>query len=98
MRRTQIYLDDDLWKVLHAQARSLGTSVSELVRQAVRERYFGRLEERKQAMRALVGIRRDRVRRPRPVRAEASARHAPGTIMVDSDVLIEMARGRDGRF
>jgi Ribbon-helix-helix protein, copG family len=60
MRRTQLYLEDDLWKALHAHARSLHTSVSELVRQAVRERYFGRLEERGQAMRAFVGIRKDR--------------------------------------
>lgn len=60
MRRTQLYLDNDLWTVLHSQARSLKTTVSELVRQAVRERYFGRLEERKQAMRAVVGIRKDR--------------------------------------
>jgi hypothetical protein len=60
MKRTQLYLDNDLWTALHAQARSLETSVSELVRQAVRERYFGRLEERRQAMRAFVGIRRDR--------------------------------------
>jgi hypothetical protein len=46
-------------EALHAQARSLDTSISELVRQAVRERYFGRLEERRQAMR-FVGIRQYR--------------------------------------
>ncbi|MGA3024349.1 MAG: CopG family transcriptional regulator [Bryobacteraceae bacterium] len=60
MRRTQLYLEDDLWKALYSQARSLDTSLSELVRQAVRERYFGPLEERRQAMRAFVGIRKDR--------------------------------------
>ena len=60
MRRTQLYLEDDLWTALHAQARSLDTSISELVRRAVRDRYFGPLEGRKQAMRALVGIRKDR--------------------------------------
>jgi hypothetical protein len=47
-------------EALHAQARSLDTSISELVRQAVRERYFGRLEERRQAMRGFVGIRQYR--------------------------------------
>jgi hypothetical protein len=60
MRRTQLYLDDDLWKALHARARSEGTSISHLVRQAARERYLGNLEERRKAMLAFVGIRKDR--------------------------------------
>jgi Ribbon-helix-helix protein, copG family len=59
MRRTQLYLDDDLWNALHARARSLGTSISDLVRQAARERYLGKLDERREAMQALVGIRKD---------------------------------------
>lgn len=53
-----MYLDDDLWTALHARARSLGTTVSDLVRQAVRERYLGKLDERKKAMQAFVGIRK----------------------------------------
>jgi len=60
MRRTQLFLDDDLWDVLRARAREEGTTVSDLVRQAARERYLGKLEERRQAMQALVGIRKDR--------------------------------------
>jgi hypothetical protein len=60
MRRTQLYLDDDLWNVLHARARSQGTTISDLVRKAVRERYLGNLEERRKAMLAFVGIRKDR--------------------------------------
>jgi Ribbon-helix-helix protein, copG family len=59
MRRTQLYLDDDLWNALHAQARREGTSISDLVRQAVRERYLGKLDERRAAMRAFVGVRKD---------------------------------------
>lgn len=59
MRRTQLYLDEDLWNALHTRARSLGTTISDLVRQAVRERYLGKLDERRQAMEALVGIRAD---------------------------------------
>jgi hypothetical protein len=35
-------------------------SVSELVRQAVRERYFGDLHKRRAAMQAFVGIRKNR--------------------------------------
>ncbi len=60
MKRTQLYLDDDLWEILHTQARSQGTSISHLVRQAARDRYLGKLDERRIAMEAVVGIRKDR--------------------------------------
>jgi len=60
MKRTQLYLDDDLWDALHVRARSQGTTISELVRQAARERYLGDLDERKKAMQAVVGIWKDR--------------------------------------
>jgi len=60
MRRTQLYLDDQLWNALHAHARSTGTTISELVRSAVRDRYIGNLDERRKAMQAIVGIRKDR--------------------------------------
>jgi len=60
MRRTQLYLDGDLWNALHARARSQGTTISDLVRQAARERYLGNLDERREAMLAFVGIRKDR--------------------------------------
>ena len=60
MRRTQLYLDDDLWNALRTRARKEGTTVSDLVRQAARERYLGKLEERRVAMQALVGVRKDR--------------------------------------
>jgi Ribbon-helix-helix protein, copG family len=63
MRRTQLYLDDDLWNVLRTRARSQGTTVSDLVRQAARERYFGKLDERREAMQAFVGIGKDRSKR-----------------------------------
>lgn len=60
MRRTQLYLDEGLWSVLHREARLEKTTISELVRRAARERYMNRLEERRSAMRALVGLRADR--------------------------------------
>jgi hypothetical protein len=60
MRRTQLYLDESLWSVLHRQARQEGTTVSDLVRRAARERYLGGLEERGQAMRAIIGMWKDR--------------------------------------
>ena len=59
MKRTQLYLDDDLWHALHARARSQGTTISDLVRQATREQYLGKLDERRQAMQAFVGIRKE---------------------------------------
>ena len=58
MRRTQLYLDDQLWNVLHAGARARKTTVSELVREAIRERYFGKHEERMKAMQNFVGSRK----------------------------------------
>jgi hypothetical protein len=60
MHRTQLYLDDDLWTTLRMRARKQGTTISDLVRQAVRDRYLGNLEERRKAMFAFVGIRKDR--------------------------------------
>lgn len=55
-----MYLDDDLWNALHAQARREKTTVSDLVRRAARERYLGGTEERAQAMQAIVGMWADR--------------------------------------
>jgi hypothetical protein len=60
MRRTQLYLDDQLWNALHARARSQKTTISELVREAIRERYFGKQDQRAKAMLEFVGIRSGR--------------------------------------
>jgi hypothetical protein len=42
---------------LHILARREGTTLSELVRQAMRARYLGDFEKRRKAMRALVAVR-----------------------------------------
>ena len=60
MRRTQLYLEDDLWTALHIRSRQLGVSISELVRQAVRDRHFGEQANRAKAMRDFVGLRKNR--------------------------------------
>jgi hypothetical protein len=60
MKRTQLYIDDELWNVLRVQARQAGTSVSELVRVAVRDRYANSPERRRNAMQQWAGIWRDR--------------------------------------
>jgi hypothetical protein len=58
MKRTQLYLDEDLWGALHARARSQRTTISELVRIAVRERYCESQDQRMKAMQAFVGIQK----------------------------------------
>lgn len=60
MKRTQLYLEDELWSALHAQARREKTTVSDLVRRAARERYMGGVEQRARAMQAIVGMWTDR--------------------------------------
>ena len=60
MQRTQLYLDEDLLGMLRIRSRQSGTSVSELVRRAVREKYAGRHRSREQAMQAFAGIWKDR--------------------------------------
>lgn len=60
VKRTQLYLEDDLWAALHVRSRQSGLSISELVRQAIRDRYFGRQVRRREAMDAVVGLRKDR--------------------------------------
>ena len=60
MRRTQLYLDDQLWNALHVRARSQKTTVSELVREAVRERYLGKRDQQTKAMQEFIGIRKER--------------------------------------
>ena len=60
MRRTQLYLEDSLWKKLHILARQNGVSLSELVRQAVRERYLEGAANRKEALCGAIGLWKDR--------------------------------------
>jgi hypothetical protein len=60
MRRTQLYLDEDIWKALHIYSRQRRTSISHLVREAIRDRYGSSPANRSKAMQALVGIWRDR--------------------------------------
>jgi metal-responsive CopG/Arc/MetJ family transcriptional regulator len=71
MRRTQLYLDDHLWNALHALARSQKTTISELVREAVRERYVGARDEQRKAMQEFVGTRRERSGPRSPVENDA---------------------------
>ena len=60
MKRTQLYLHEDIWKVLHIRSRQRRTSISDLVRQAVREKYGSSPVDRRQAMQGLVGMWKER--------------------------------------
>ncbi len=63
MRRTQLYLEEETWKQLHALARVSRTSVSELVRQAVKEKYPDK-ETRRKGLLGMVGLWADRTDLP----------------------------------
>ena len=60
VKRTQLYLDDDLWQALHARARREQTTISDLVRRAARERYLADLDQRREVMQAFVGTGKGR--------------------------------------
>ena len=60
MKRTQLYLEESVWKLLQIHARQSGTSISELVRQAIRDKYAISPAKRREAMQAWVGIWKDR--------------------------------------
>ncbi len=64
MRRTQLYLDEILWDRLRTEARARHTTVSDLVRKALREKYVSSFERRRKAMEAVVGIWKDRTDLP----------------------------------
>jgi hypothetical protein len=64
VRRTQLYLDDELWQALHTRAAIERTTVSELVRTAARERYLQNPEKRRKALMGIVGIWKDRTDLP----------------------------------
>jgi hypothetical protein len=64
MRRTQLYLEDEVWKTLQIQARQAHSTISELVRQAIREKYLNDTSKRKETLLSVVGIWRDRTDLP----------------------------------
>lgn len=64
MRRTQLYLEDSVWNALRIHSRESGLSMSELVRKALREKYLGSADRRKEALKAIVGLWKDRTDLP----------------------------------
>jgi hypothetical protein len=64
MKRTQLYLTEDIWKTLHIRSRQRKTAVSELVRKAIGEKYGRSPADRREAMQALVGLWKERMELP----------------------------------
>jgi hypothetical protein len=60
MKRTQLYMEHDVWKVLQVRAKQSHSTISELVRRAVREKYLEQASHRKEALLAAVGLWKDR--------------------------------------
>ena len=60
MKRTQVYVEDDVWTVLQVRAKESHSTISELVRKAVREKYLDKATHRKEALLAAVGLWKDR--------------------------------------
>lgn len=57
MRRTQLYLDEEMARTLSVLSRQQRTSVSELVRESVRLKYMtGRAVDRAEVARRLAGV------------------------------------------
>jgi hypothetical protein len=71
MRRTQLYLEDDLWKTLQS-------TVSELVRRALREKYLDDAATRKEALLSAVGLWKDRTDPPDTETISADSEKATG--------------------
>ncbi|MBI2988855.1 MAG: ribbon-helix-helix protein, CopG family [Deltaproteobacteria bacterium] len=61
MKRTQLYLDEQMARTLAALSRQKGTTVSELVRESVQEKYMSKVDVDKVSLaRQLSGIWRNR--------------------------------------
>ncbi len=61
MKRTQLYLDDDMAKILSTVSRQRGTSVSDLVRECIREKFVEKNNvDKAELIRQVAGIWKNR--------------------------------------
>lgn len=61
MKRTQLYIEDDVFRILRRLSREKTTSISELVREAVRKVYaLEKPEHAEEVLREAAGIWKDR--------------------------------------
>jgi predicted transcriptional regulator len=57
-------MDDEVWKALQIRAKQSKSTISELVRQAVREKYLDKKAERREAMLSAIGLWKNRIDLP----------------------------------
>ena len=61
MKRTQLYLDDEMAKILSTVSRQRGATISELVRECIRDKYAEKRNVDKVALiRQIAGVWRNR--------------------------------------
>ncbi len=60
MKRTQLYLEENVWRLLEIRARQSNCSVSALVREAVREKYLNQTANRAQILESMIGLWKNR--------------------------------------
>jgi hypothetical protein len=58
MKRTQLYLDEQLWEVMKVHARISRSTVSDLVRRALRDKYLS--PRRAERLKSMIGLWKDR--------------------------------------
>ncbi len=85
VRRIQLNLDDQLWNALHARASAEKRSVSELVRQAIRENHLGSREQRRLAMHSFVSSRKAPAHAAGAVQETRTLRHGSRLIRLDTE-------------
>jgi metal-responsive CopG/Arc/MetJ family transcriptional regulator len=60
MRRTQIYLDEEIYAYLKRESRLRKKTISELIREAVKEKIQNRKNKMLSALKEVAGIWKDR--------------------------------------
>ena len=60
MRRTQIYIDEKFYRLLKKESKTTGKTMSELIRESIKNRMNRRVEEILRRTEAVYGIWKDR--------------------------------------
>ena len=60
MRRTQIYIDEKFYRLLKKESKTTGKTMSELIRESIKNRINRRVEEILRRTEAVYGIWKDR--------------------------------------
>ena len=60
MRRTQIYIDEKFYRLLKKESKTTGKTMSELIRESIKNRMNRRVEEILRRAEAVYGIWKDR--------------------------------------